>query len=182
LEECIKQGITRDPEFGQGNGLFGSFQISALSGGTFHINSGFAHLVSSRSGAVSVRRDALEFLGTAIVCSVNYAKPAVLEKAMKFEGYTSTMVDFIEMNYEESDDILRIYLRDEAESLGSRRSGFSVRRKLKNLLEMSAESCLVCDLSDIGIMSSSFADEVFGKLALEYRYGKFQRRVKLQGA
>jgi anti-sigma regulatory factor (Ser/Thr protein kinase) len=38
LEQSIKQGVTRDPKFGQGNGLFGTYQIAALSGGTFHIS------------------------------------------------------------------------------------------------------------------------------------------------
>jgi hypothetical protein len=50
LQLALKEGVTRGT--GQGNGLFGSSQISALSGGRFHVNSGRAYISLSKGGGV----------------------------------------------------------------------------------------------------------------------------------
>jgi anti-sigma regulatory factor (Ser/Thr protein kinase) len=182
LEQSIKQGVTRDPKFGQGNGLFGTYQIAALSGGTFHINAGAAHLVVTRKGEVQVRRDPEEFHGTMVLCAINFTKPELLERALSFKGNNYRMVDLIEMRYEQDDDTLKIWIRDEAESCGSRRSGFAVRTKIKNLLKFGPQTRLVCDMDGVGIMSSSFADEVFGKLAGEFGWEAYKQRIAVINA
>src|SRR6266851_1688571 len=182
LEQSIKQGVTRDTKFGQGNGLFGTYQISALSGGTFHINSGAAHLVITRKGEVQVRHDLEKFQGTMVLCAINFTKPELLERALSFKGKSYRMVDLVELRYEQDDDTLKFAIRDEAESLGSRRSGFEVRTKIKNLLKFQEKAKIVCDMSGVGLMSSSFADEVFGKLASEMGLDTYKRRVMVNNS
>ncbi len=44
LDKAIREGVTRDPTVGQGNGMFGSFQICSKSKGDFLIDSGYARL------------------------------------------------------------------------------------------------------------------------------------------
>jgi uridylate kinase len=92
------------------------------------------------------------------------------------------MVDLVELRYEQDDDTLKFAIRDEAESLGSRRSGFEVRTKIKNLLKFQEKAKIVCDMSGVGLMSSSFADEVFGKLASEMGLDTYKRRVMVINA
>lgn len=181
LEQCIKQGVTRDPEFGQGNGLFGTFQMATMSGGTFHINSGNAHLVVTREGKVAVREDPLPFDGSLVVCAIRFTQSGLLERALAFKGKNYKMVDFVEMSHEAEDGSVTFDMSVEAESFGSRRAGFDVRRKLNNLLLMSGVSIVTCDMTGVSLMSSSFADEVFGKMAREFGTNIFQRRLKLKG-
>jgi hypothetical protein len=52
----------------------------------------------------------------------------------------------------------------EAASFGSRVAGEPVRTKLENLIRMNGARRVLVDMSDIPLISSSFADEVFGKL------------------
>ena len=177
LEQSIKQGVTRDSEFGQGNGLFGTYQMATLSGGTFHINSGNAHLVVARNGIVQVRHDERYFNGTLVVCAINIATPALLEQALSFKGEDYQMVDLIETNYEIDDQNIRFVMKDEAKSLGSRRSGFEIRRKINNLLIMKSDARIICDMSGINVMSSSFADEVFGKIAREFGIVTYKEKI-----
>src|SRR5208283_3235699 len=139
LEQSIRKGVTRDPDFGQGNGLFGTYQISALSGGTFHINSGYAHLVVTRRGEVQVRHDPEKFVGTMVVCAIKFTRPELLERALSFKGENYRMADWIETKYEQDDNVIKMTIRDEAESLGSRRSGFGVRTKIKNMRKFSEQ-------------------------------------------
>ena len=182
LEQSIKEGVTRDPKFGQGNGLFGTYQIAAISGGTFHINAGTAHLVVTRKGEVQVRQDPCEFRGTMVVCAINFTRPELLERALSFAEGKHQIVDIIEMKYEQDDETLKVSIGDEAESCGSRRSGFEVRTKIINLLNMNASAKLICDMSGIGVISSSFADELFGKLAEQLGWEAYKQRVGIVNA
>ncbi|MGC2524937.1 MAG: STAS-like domain-containing protein, partial [Stellaceae bacterium] len=62
--------------------------------------------------------------------------------------------------------------------VGSRLAGRKVRTKLQNLV-----SCSTCridvDFSNISLISSSFADEVFGKLFLQLGAIDFGQRITL---
>ena len=44
LDLAIREGVTRDKKLGQGNGLYGSYQICSRSNGYFGLYSGHAHL------------------------------------------------------------------------------------------------------------------------------------------
>jgi anti-sigma regulatory factor (Ser/Thr protein kinase) len=46
IGEAIKQGVTRSPDEGQGNGLAGALRIATLSGGSFRVTSGRGELVA----------------------------------------------------------------------------------------------------------------------------------------
>ena len=45
LERAIREGVTRDGDIGQGNGLYGSYQICSHSMGAFHLESGYGKLM-----------------------------------------------------------------------------------------------------------------------------------------
>jgi hypothetical protein len=47
LDRAIREGVTRDKSLGQGNGLFGSWQICNLCEGHFQVDSGYARLVDT---------------------------------------------------------------------------------------------------------------------------------------
>ncbi|GEC60495.1 hypothetical protein GOX01_08260 [Gluconobacter oxydans] len=180
LEQSIRQGITRDPEFGQGNGLYGTFQMAVLSGGTFHINSGNAHLVTTRKREVQVRHDARQFTGSLVVCALKFSSEDLLAKALAFKGSGYQMVDFIELAHEQDNGSILFKMGSETASFGSRSSGFEIRRKINNLIISSGGASVVCDMSGVDMMSSSFADEVFGKMAREFGIGIFKDRINIK--
>ncbi len=127
IEESIKEGVTRGT--GQGNGLFGSFQIATESKGAFSINSGLAAMSLSRSGKVRPVEHDLDWRGTSIDCCISLHRPLILEKALKFHGMAHIPLDLIDIKYEnmEGDVVFSIY--HEAKSIGSRQSGLEVRKK-----------------------------------------------------
>jgi hypothetical protein len=54
--------------------------------------------------------------------------------------------------------------------------------KIKNLLKFNEGAKIICDMSGVGVMSSSFSDEVFGKLASEWGLDEYRRRVTVINA
>ena len=75
-------------------------------------------------------------------------------------------------------------IKEHKQQLGSRAGGKFVHTLLKNMLrevEKGNAKHVVIDFADIGVISSSFADEVFGRLYVEL--GPFyQRWLQFQNA
>lgn len=162
LSQAIEQGVTRDQSVGQGNGLWGCYQIAVKSGGKFDIQSGNATLFYTGHAGLHAHREAIPYGGTVVHCSINYNNNLILDDILglnrKFDP-----VDRLELKYEEGvDDRIYFNLKAEAESLGSRLAGRKVRTKLRNFV-----ACSPCkidvDFAHVNLISSSFADEVFGK-------------------
>ena len=85
------------------------------------------------------------------------------------------------MHFESDSSIeLEFVLRNETASLGSRLAGKPVRHKLLNLSKMIHDRKITIDFSDINLVSSSFADEVIGKLFVEMGTIEFMRRFELR--
>jgi anti-sigma regulatory factor (Ser/Thr protein kinase) len=167
LDKAIREGVTRDKRIGQGNGLYGSWRITQLSGGSFEIHAGHASL-SSWPDALHIRPETIPVTGSLVVARVSYRKTLSLEEALKFGGKSHDPMDHVEVAYEEDEEGLVVFpLAREAQGFGSRAAGMPLRQKLQNLIRICAGKRIVLDFSDVPIISSSFADEVFGKLFAE---------------
>lgn len=158
---------------------YGSYQIAVKSGGNFSVHSGNATLFYSPTAGMHTRREIAPMPGTIVVCAIDYSHPLLLEEALNIGGRQYSPVDMIELKYEVTGegDIL-FSLAIESESFGSRTAGTPVRNKLKNLLGFLEGNRIVVDFSDVHLVSSSFADEVFGKLFVEL--GPLQFSAKLE--
>lgn len=111
----------------------------------------------------------MPYSGTLVVACVDYSKRGVLQEALKFGNKKHLPVrDYIEAVHE-SDDGERIVfvINKEAESFGTRVAARPVKIKLQNLASLCPEQKIFVDFSDVPVVSSSFADEVLGKLFLE---------------
>lgn len=168
LEQSIKEGVTRDKRVGQGNGLFGTYQICSHSKGYFQLESFWGKLAFSERYGLRVATEKIPFEGTLVDAQINLAVPDLLREALRFGGAPHIPVDFVELQYEQAgrDEIVFV-VRSEAESCGSRIAGTPVRTKLLNLVKMCPQQRIIIDFSDLPIVSSSFADEAFGKLFVE---------------
>jgi len=179
LDSAIREGVTRDVSMGQGNGMFGSYQICSQSHGEFLVDSGYARLRFHPTSGLHIEKQNSPYSGTLVVATIDFSAPKLLEEALCFKGVKYEPVDFVETNYTtNTDNDIHFKMTEECSSFGSRVSGKPVRNKLLNLLKMSSSNIWI-DFAGVPIISSSFADEVFGKLFLSFGPIKFMQRVRL---
>ena len=182
LEKAIQEGVTRDKSVGQGNGLYGTWRITQLSGGRFELYSGNASLISTpQDGLTAIRGESIPFNGSLVTTRIGYGKPLELKDALTFDSKPYVPLDIIDLDYNEDEEgNVTIYLKQESGGFGSRKAGEPVRRKINNLSRIAESGHLIIDFSDIPLMSSSYADEVFGKLFVEVGPIEFSRRFELR--
>jgi hypothetical protein len=58
-------------------------------------------------------------------------------------------------------------MKEEASSFGSRKAAEPINIKFKNIVKVCGNCKVFIDFEDVAVISSSFADEVFGKLFAE---------------
>ena len=99
----------------------------------------------------------------------------------EFNEENDPVIDFIERKFEtEHSEDLKIYIKEHKNLLSSREFGATLRNKISNLLKMAgSRSKLRIDFSDIFIISSSVADEAFGKLFAQIGPLDFMQRIEI---
>ncbi len=168
LDQAIREGVTRDKNIGQGNGLFGSFQICSHCKGEFQVESGHAKLYYSDSRGLHIKNENVPYDGTLVIASIDFSKPELLEEALRFGGDRHVPVDFVETNYEGANsEEITFVMKNEAKSFGTRPAGTPIKTRLSNLYKMSNGNKIYIDFDGVPLISSSFADEAFGKLFVD---------------
>jgi len=181
MGEAIKAGVTRNPKDGQGNGLVGSLRATTMSGGSFELASGTGKLVSTEEETQrQTRNDLQSFDGTIVCGQIKNKKDFSVSKALVFlNGKEYTPVDFIEIRYEMEDkDCLLLKMREETTGFGTRHSGAQIRTKVVNLMNAEPSYPLIIDWEGVPVISSSFADEVIGKLFLRLGAMTFSSKIR----
>jgi anti-sigma regulatory factor (Ser/Thr protein kinase) len=180
IGEAIKSGVTRNPKFGQGNGLAGTLRITTLTGGSLEILSGNGKLKVTEKETFKKQLKDVDFNGTMVSGEINLIDDFSISKALDFNGYGDYLpLDIIDLKYELSDqDCLELKMKEETTGFGSRKSGLQIRTKILNLLKAKPSFPLIIDWSGVPVISSSFADELIGKLFLEMGPMTFMSRIK----
>lgn len=179
LFQAIRENVTRDKNIGQGNGLYGSYEVCRRSHGLFEIHSGAARLTQTEQRGLEIRREQVPYAGTLVIASVDYSEPHILADALAFGGKPFTPIDYIETRYEQRDANRIVFMmQQESPSVGSRLSGRPVRTKIENLLAMVADARVSVDFANVPLISSSFADEVFGRLFVQLGPTTFIQRIE----
>lgn len=184
VEAALREGVTRDKNEGRGNGLFGTYQLASnTSDGYLHTSSRYAHFGKNPRG-VTLKDERVPFCGTLIVAGLGSSIPGELHKALRFSDGVHEPIDWIETCYENSDateNTLVFNLAEEADSLFSRESARFLRERLENILRMNPQHQLILDLRTTPLVSSSFADELFGRLYANLKPIGKERRVAIRG-
>jgi anti-sigma regulatory factor (Ser/Thr protein kinase) len=176
LDRAIREGVTRNTMTNQGNGLFGTFKCCEVSNGSFQIISNHAHLTWTEKSGLSIKQDNVPFRGSYIAATINYSTAGLLEKAFVFKGRVHEPAnDFIEAHYVTEGEKLIFQVAKEVEGFGSREFGRRARSKVDNIL-LEKNIIIEFDFADVPLVSSSFADEVFGKLFVELGALDFMKR------
>jgi hypothetical protein len=178
LHHAIKRGVTRDPEIGQGNGLAGTHDIAAANGGTFHIWSGNA-CYRLESGREEVPIPFAYKIGTGIWFSLDTLKPVDLSKTFIGENQVDPNESIFLNNIEElaCKDGLKVI--EECDHVGVRRPATGLRRKIEAILGNGPVAPIIVDFTKVTGASSSFLDELLGRLFVSLGESGFNARIKL---
>ncbi|GHU78430.1 hypothetical protein FACS189462_3070 [Spirochaetia bacterium] len=175
LLSSIKEGVTNGK--GQGNGLFGAYNICHESKGVFVIDSGSAILKDFPNDVLYVGPNTIPIIGTTISATINCNVENLLEKALRFNNKVYYPSDYIEINYELNENNRFIVLK-EAASVGNRSAGIPLRNKIKNISRW-VNDIIYIDFENVPVPSSSFLDEFVVKLILEISPEIFKNKYKI---
>ncbi len=177
LELSVKGQVTSKPEFGQGNGLAGSIAIVINGAGTLSLTSGKARLVIMEK-RVQPKSWYPSFDGTMIDLQLNTDQPIILEQSL----WGHKPINLFETHFQDDKGDLQFGLKDYETSFGNRITGQRIRNMIENMLRNNIESSVSVDFLNVAVISSSFADECFGKLAVKMGLLQFGRRIKITNA
>ncbi len=183
IEFATEQGATSKGGAHQGNGLYGLRRAVEINGGALNVTSGWGQW-SFRDGEVEWETDKMRVLpdienhqSTLVDWQLDCSRKVRIDEAL---GSQSTINEFLE-TIEDDEGVYRVSVSDIEESLGSRKLGADIRTRLENYLRAGAQLILL-DFKGVGVVSSSFADEVLAKLASDMGELEFRRRVFVDNA
>ena len=180
IGEAMKAGITRNPNAGQGNGIAGALRIATMSEGSFNIASGLAQVrVQAGETRNFKRRKPERFQGTVVYLELALDARFHLSEALGLGGDPHQPTDIIETAYQtDESDATVLKLCEESTGFGSRTAGRQLRTKCTNLLNAEPGKPLVMDWEKVPLVSSSFADELIGKLFASLGPLAFSARIR----
>jgi anti-sigma regulatory factor (Ser/Thr protein kinase) len=183
LKFAISEGITRDKSIGQGNGMYGLHQIVTVNRGRLSIisNSALYKLDEGKlSTLINIPSISSENGGTIVDFQLDYENDVTIEEALIFKGKPHiNYVNYYLESLENEEGDLEYILKDWRDGIGTRPSGKKLRTEILNNYRQTKRRIII-DFVDLRVISSSFADEVLGKLLIELGFFNFNNLVKLK--
>jgi len=182
IEFALRQGATSKGGAHQGNGLFGLRRAVEINGGVLNVTSGWGRW-SLQHGQTELSTDRFRALpdienhqSTIVDWQLDCSQKVRIDEALGTSYPINDLLDTIE----DDEGVYRVSVSEIEESLGSRKLGAEIRTRLENYLRAAAGlQFVVLDFKGVGVVSSSFADEVLGKLAASMGELEFRRRVSI---
>lgn len=171
---AIQEGVTRDKKIGQGNGMWGLYNIINLNDGVLLITSGKGGLnYINKVKTTDSYNDIIMLSPRQQSTSVNFDIKLNNSISMKeaLGGYEP--IDLFIENLEDEFDRIVYKIVDQSSGTGTRQSGERIRNEIMNIYK-SAKKPIILDFEGVGIIASSFADELIGKLVQELGLFQFQ--------
>lgn len=178
IELAIQERVTRDKKVGQGNGMWGLSEIVKNNAGQLTIISGSGFYM--RNNGNSKTLDNFSYLspehGACLVdFQLNYTRPISLASALK--GHKP--VNYRTESFEDDNGAISFRLADFPSGTGTRESGKRIRTDLINLFNDTRKGIII-DFADLTVISSSFADELVGKLLVHFGFMGFNQIVRMK--
>ncbi|MBT1636445.1 ATP-binding protein [Clavibacter michiganensis] len=183
INHALQQGVTSKGRSNQGNGLHGLRRSIEINGGSLTVRSGrglWSLVEGNVASDTDLSRpvlDAESCHATTVDWRLDCATPVSINDALGRPSMPSELLESIEVG----SGHYRIDAAEIEKYVGSRTKGLEVRTRIINYLNAGATQ-VVIDVSNVGVVSSSFADEVAGKLALELGELEYRRRIFFDGA
>jgi anti-sigma regulatory factor (Ser/Thr protein kinase) len=180
IGEAIKEGVTRNKEVGQGNGLAGTMRITTMSGGHIDITSGSGRFYANAEDNETHESEKMQnYKGTSVSGQISMNKTFSLGQALVFNGISYETLNIIDLEYEMQDkDCLLVQMKDETTGVGTRSAGKQMKTKILNFIESKPGFPIFIGWEGIPVISSSFADEFMGKLFLELGPMRFSATIR----
>lgn len=176
---ALKEGVTRDKKIGQGNGLWGLYNIVSQNDGILSVISGKGGLLVSNSGKISRTCNEMVILNKSNQCTtisfhVNLDKEISIKEALK--GYEVVDMSIEDMKSDFGEILYKI--AEVGSGTGTRDSGLMIKNELINIYQ-SEKKRIIIDFEGVAIVSSSFADELISKLIDEMGFYQYQSIFRL---
>ncbi|MBE9053936.1 STAS-like domain-containing protein [Nostocales cyanobacterium LEGE 11386] len=176
---ALQEGVTRDKNIGQGNGMWGLNNI-------VHSNSGLLNIISG-SGFVGIRTNETKTLTnipylspenncTTVDFQIDFDKGISIANALG--GYEPVNIRIENLEDERNNVVYK--LADKNSGTGTRQSGIAIRNEIINIRNQTS-SIIILDFNGVSLISSSFADELIGKLVVQYGFIGFTQSFRLIG-
>lgn len=179
LTMAIQEGVGDGK--GQGNGLYGLYQIVEENGGKLTITSGRSSIMLKNgvlekfSNGVIVRND---HAGTIVDFQLNLSKEINIQTALKsldgFDGF-DIRID----NMRQDDDRIKYDVYKMCSGTGTRFAGSELRNDVLNIMRRE-KAPIILDFSSVKACSSSFIDEFIAKLMVELGFLEFNKSIKIE--
>lgn len=176
VTQALQRGVTRNLAIGQGNGLAGSLEILRLNGGEFHVWTGDVDycLAAGKERGFS---EIPVVPGTGLSLSLDTERPVHL--ADTFIGDPGWSYINVEVDRVQKAGGIRII--DSCVHTGGREAALPLRRKIEAMLTEMDEP-LVLDFDGVRMASSSFLDELLGRLASRLGEEALHNKLRIANA
>ena len=174
IAKALERGATRDNDIGQGNGMAGSREIMKKNGGDFAVWSG-SSLCRIRGGEVAEFSEGSIVPGTGVLLSFDLSEPVSLRDTWIGEPGWSYIDAEAERVAEQG-----VVVKDVCSHTGSRAPATRLRRKILALLP-EINGSIEIDFTGVASLSSSFLDELLGRLNAELGNDQFNERIIVTG-
>lgn len=176
---ALQEGVTRDKNVGQGNGMWGLHNIVKANSGFLNVTSGPGFF--GLGGDTPKTSSTVPYLNrdnncTTVDFQIDFDKGISISDALGGYEPANLRLENLEDDYEN----IVFPLADRASGTGTRRSGEALRNEVVNIINQT-DSLVVIDFDKLSVVSSSFADELIGKLALKIGFISFNQKCRLVG-
>ena len=176
ISKAIQRGVTRDDSVGQGNGMAGTAEIVRKNGGELHVWTGDANF-TIREGDDRGFKSIDPVPGTGVFLRLDTRCPVRLQDTFISDPGWS-FIDYATERIVESGGIRIV---DECVHTGGREPAKALRRKLEVILP-ELEVPLRLSFEGVNAVSSSFLDELLGRLVQRMGLKEFAEKVKVTDA
>ncbi len=176
---AMQERITRDNRIGQGNGLWGFSELIRKNNGYMRISSHGATYTFDHGQERNVTSGDFNLgpdNGTVLIdCQLNYDREIDVTGALKGYDPGDTWLDrFDELNGE-----YRYVIADISKGTGTRVAAERARNIILNGMEDTKAKAII-DFAGVNTISSSYADELIGKILIKIGFVAFLKLVKIE--
>lgn len=183
IKLVIGKGVTCNKELGQGNGLWGLNEIVKINHGHLSIMTGKTNVNFDYEKNETNISDKIPVLDNNNLCTridftLNFSKLIDINRAL--DNYMPHELITREVENMITDTgWLNFQIKDEAvDGTGTRSSGMKLRTYLLNVLKLDSSPILL-NFEGVETISSSFADELIGKLILSIGFVQFSSHFRI---
>jgi len=176
LTLAVTRGVTRSADLGQGNGLAGTLEIAKANGGALQLCSG--EVMLEQAGESRTFTPTPHMPGTGIVLDLDTRRPVDLTQTKIAGGGSWQDWNYLIAEGERLAERGGLRVLDECAHVAGRPPALALRRKIEALLP-DLEQPMVLDFEGIRMASSSFLDELLGRLVEAYGPEVVGARIQL---